>query len=69
MNDQSITAFYKWTANAGKFDELKAIYKNVFQEMHDNEPDTLSMKYYFDEEQRKQYKSATVTASSSAAAD
>ena len=51
MNDQAITVFYKWTAKPGKFAELKAIYDNVYQEMHDNEPGTLGMDYYFDEEQ------------------
>ena len=52
MKDQAITVFYKWTANPGKFDELKAIYNDVFREMHDNEPGTQSMQYYFDEEQQ-----------------
>lgn len=51
MKDQNITVFYKWTAKPGKFDELKAIYDNVFQEMRDNEPGTLGMDYYFDEDQ------------------
>ena len=50
-NNQSITVFYKWTAKPGKFDELKAIYDNVFEEMKDNEPDTLGMQYYVDSEQ------------------
>lgn len=52
MKDQAITVFYKWTAKPGKFDELKAIYDNVFNEMNANEPGTLSMNYYFDEEQQ-----------------
>lgn len=52
MNDQNITVFYKWTANPGKFEELKAIYDNVFKEMEANEPDTLSMQYYYDEDQQ-----------------
>ncbi len=50
--NQNITVFYKWTANPGKFDELKSIYDNVFTEMRDNEPGTLGMDYYFDEEQQ-----------------
>ena len=29
MNNQTITVFYKWTANPGKFDELKEIYEEV----------------------------------------
>ncbi len=49
--DQNITVFYKWTAKPGKFDELKAIYNEVFREMKENEPGTLSMHYYSDDEQ------------------
>ena len=51
MNNQEITVFYKWTAKPGKFDELKAIYKEVCREMEENEPGTLMMQYYFDDEQ------------------
>ena len=49
--NDNITVFYKWTAKPGKFDELKSIYHDVFKEMDENEPGTLSMQYYFDEEQ------------------
>ena len=52
MNKQAITVFYKWTAKPGQFDQLKSIYNSVFQEMNENEPGTLSMQYYFDEEQQ-----------------
>ena len=52
MNNQEITVFYKWTAREGKFDELKSIYKEVCQQMQDNEPGTLMMQYYFDEDQK-----------------
>lgn len=48
MKNQEITVFYKWTANDGKYDELKAIYENVLQEMKNNEPDALKMECYFD---------------------
>ena len=51
MKDQEITVFYKWTAKAGKFDELKAIYQQVRKEMEDNEPGTLMMQCYYYEEQ------------------
>ena len=51
MNNQAITVFYKWTAKPGKFDELKAIYKEVCHQMEQNEPDAMMMQYYFDEEQ------------------
>ena len=50
MKDQEITVFYKWTAKPGKFDELKAIYKDVLKEMKDNEPDALKMECYFADE-------------------
>ena len=52
MNYQAITVFYKWTAKPGKFEELKAIYDQVFREMQNNEPGTKSMHYYYDEEQQ-----------------
>ena len=52
MKNRNITVFYKWTAYPGKFEELKAIYDQVFQEMNDNEPGTLSMQYYYDEDQQ-----------------
>lgn len=51
-SNQNITVFYKWTANPGKFDELKAIYDQVFNEMNANEPGTLGMQYYYDEDQQ-----------------
>ena len=51
MDSQNITVFYKWTAKPGKFDELKAIYEQVRKEMEENEPGTLMMQCYFDEEQ------------------
>ncbi len=50
MNDHGITVFYKWTAKPGKLDELKAIYKEVLQEMKENEPGTLKMACYFADE-------------------
>ena len=50
MKDQEITVFYKWTAQPGKLDELKAIYREVLKEMKENEPDTLKMDCYFADE-------------------
>ena len=50
MKNQEITVFYKWTAKPGKFDELKAIYRQVRKEMEENEPGTLMMQCYYDEE-------------------
>ena len=52
MKSQEITVFYKWTAKEGKFDELKSIYDDVFNEMEQNEPGTLAMHYYYDEDQQ-----------------
>ena len=52
MKDQEITVFYKWTAQPGKFDELKTIYKDVLKQMKETEPDALKMECYFDEESK-----------------
>ena len=51
MNSQEITVFYKWTAKAGKLDELKAIYEDVYKAMNENEPDSLKMECYFADEE------------------
>ncbi len=50
MENQEITVFYKWTAKPGKYEELKAIYKDVLREMKDNELGTLKMETYFADE-------------------
>ena len=50
MNGTEITVVYRWTANPGRFDELKAIYEDVCREMEANEPDALRMECYFAEE-------------------
>ena len=49
MNNQGITVVYKWTANPGKAEELKAIYQEVSKQMQENEPDALQVDCYFDE--------------------
>lgn len=51
MKDQEITVFYKWTAKAGKMEELKSIYREVRKQMQENEPDALKMECYFDDDQ------------------
>jgi quinol monooxygenase YgiN len=51
MNNQEITVVYKWTAKPGKLDNLKAIYKDVYGAMQDNEPDSLKMECYFADEE------------------
>ena len=51
MKTNQITVFYKWTAKPGKFDELKAMYKEVYKAMEENEPDSLKMECYFSDEE------------------
>ncbi|MEM9324241.1 MAG: antibiotic biosynthesis monooxygenase [Bacteroidota bacterium] len=49
MTNQEITVVYKWTANEGKAEELKAIYREVEKQMQANEPDALKVDCYFDD--------------------
>ncbi|MBT8183114.1 MAG: hypothetical protein KJO53_16160 [Eudoraea sp.] len=49
MTNQEITVVYKWTANPGKAEELKAIYKEVEKQMQETEPNALKVDCYFDE--------------------
>lgn len=49
MANQEIAVIYKWTAKPGKAEELKAIYKEVEQQMKETEPNTLKVECYFDE--------------------
>ena len=49
MKNPEITVVYKWTANPGKVEELKAIYADVEKEMKANEPGALQVQCYFDE--------------------
>jgi quinol monooxygenase YgiN len=49
MNNQEITVVYKWTANPGKAEELKAIYTQVEKDMKATEPGALKVACYFDE--------------------
>ncbi len=51
MKNQEISVVYRWTAKPGKLDELKSIYKQVLQQMQDNEPDALQMQCYFADEE------------------
>lgn len=51
MNTNQITVFYKWTAKPGKLEELKAMYKEVYSAMEENEPDSLKMECYFSDEE------------------
>ena len=49
MTNSEIMVVYKWTANAGKSEELKAVYQEVSRQMTENEPDALKVGCYFDE--------------------
>jgi len=53
MNKQEITVVYSWTANAGKAEELKAIYREVTDQMYQNEPDAKRVECFFDETSSK----------------
>ena len=50
MKNQEITVVYKWTANLGKAEELKAIYGQVTKEMQEKEPGALKVVCFFDEQ-------------------
>ena len=52
MKNQEIMVVYKWTANPGKSEELKAIYKEVDKQMQETEPNALRVNGYFDESTR-----------------
>lgn len=49
MNNQEITVVYKWTANQGKAEELKAIYREVEKQMQETEPNAVQVDCYFDD--------------------
>jgi quinol monooxygenase YgiN len=49
MTNQEVLVVYKWTAKEGQSDALKAIYKEVLQQMEANEPGAKHVECYFDE--------------------
>ena len=49
MKNQEVMVVYKWTAQKGKSEELKAIYREVENQMKSNEPGALNVQCYFDE--------------------
>ena len=49
MKNQEITVVYKWTAKAGKAEELKAVYQEVTKQMEETEPNAIEVNCYFDE--------------------
>lgn len=50
-----ITVFYKWTAHAGKLDELTAIYDRVIEAMEQNEPGARSAHCWVSEQDNALY--------------
>ena len=50
MENQEITVVYKWTAKPGKAEELKAIYKEVENQMKETEPGALKVDCFFDKD-------------------
>ena len=55
MTDHHITVVYKWTAQPGKLDELKAIYEEVTRAMQQNEPDAEAVHCYVSEPENALY--------------
>lgn len=55
MRSTHITVVYKWTANPGKLDELKSIYKQVTEAMKQNEPDAQAVHCYASEKDNALY--------------
>jgi quinol monooxygenase YgiN len=49
MENQEVMVVYKWTAKQGKSEELKAIYREVENQMKSNEPGALKVQCYFNE--------------------
>ena len=49
MDNQEVMVVYTWTAKEGKSEELKAIYREVENQMKTNEPGALKVQCYFDE--------------------
>jgi quinol monooxygenase YgiN len=49
MVNQEVMVVYKWTAKEGHSDALKAIYKEVLEQMESTEPGAKHVECYFDE--------------------
>ncbi len=49
MTNQEVMVVYKWTAKEGQSDALKAIYKEVLEQMESKEPGAKHVECYFDE--------------------
>ncbi len=55
MDSQHVTVIYKWTAQPGKLDELKAIYEQVTEAMKQNEPGAQTVHCYVSEKDNALY--------------
>lgn len=49
MNNQEITVVYKWIAKPGKSEDLLSIYREVSEQMKQNEPNAIKVDCFFDE--------------------
>jgi quinol monooxygenase YgiN len=55
MANQNITVVYKWTAQAGKLDELSNIYEAVSDAMEQNEPGATEVEVFVSESDNALY--------------
>lgn len=55
MSNPNITVVYKWTAQPGKLEDLKAIYAGVTEAMQTNEPGALAVQCYVSEAENALY--------------
>ena len=53
MESQEVMVVYTWTAKEGKSEALKAVYREVENQMRSNEPGALKVQCYFDETSSK----------------
>ena len=49
MTNEQVMVVYKWTAKEGESEALKAIYREVEDQMRTNEPGALEVQCYFDD--------------------
>jgi len=55
MDSDHVTVVYKWTAKAGKLDELTDIYQGVTDAMERDEPGALGVHLYVSEDENALY--------------
>ena len=55
MTSDHITVVYKWTAQPGKLDQLREIYRKVTGAMQENEPDAQAVHCYVSEDENALY--------------